>query len=788
MLIRKDFLMKTPFFSLPRHLLLHTLSTLCIGFGCAYPLALAMHLFTPAPLCFLCCCGIALLFALLDCMPRLRALAYPLILAAIIYTAIQSRDQLSSIGAAITLFMNGQPLALSVYSRPVIILISLLMTSIGSSLARSDSAFFPLALLTIAELIILSFLGIDVHALSLFPLVLALLIAARVPGADTVRVIPCAALVLLLSALFLPLAGHTLPELSRYAEKTRQKIDDYLFFTDPRTAFSLSSTGWQPYGAERLGGPVNPTNDPVMQVKTPQRALLRGTIKNEYTGLSWADTTSGRRYLYVSPRFMQLRRNLFDSARPERSLRGSLPDSEPIRVTMAADSASTLYLTQRFSSPKGGDIVPYFSPASEVFATRSLSPGDSYTFTGRLMTASSEGIRDAVVKSHDESDPYYPIVCQTYLQLPSSVDPRVYALAQQLTEHESDSFDKAAALCEYLQTSFPYTMNQSIPPLTQDFVSWFLFEEQQGYCTSFASSMCVLARAAGLPARYVEGYAAIPDSDGIARVTQQYAHAWSEVYFPGFGWLTFDPTPGSGGDADGTGDGLPDRSNRRPDNDSESPDQTGNPDMPDDSSTENAATPSPIPTETPTPIPTPSPSPTPQHNDPAVTPTPEITPAPSPVKTPTPRPSTPPRQDSEKNGPSPWLIALLLLLLSVVLLTLRFVFTSPFRLADQCRNPSDAVLVWYGAICDVLLCMDVTQKENEAPATFLTRAQETIGKSVNLAYLMRAVCIARYSSHKLKRTQVDKARVAYESLLSLLTPAQRIRLYARRLFFGVRIH
>ena len=128
-----------------------------------------------------------------------------------------------------------------------------------------------------------------------------------------------------------------------------------------------------------------------------------------------------------------------------------------------------------------------------------------------------------------------------YLKLPAAVEDRVHQLARQLTRDEANDFDRAAAICAYLQSSFPYTLNQSVPPVTQDFVSWFLFEEQQGYCTSFASAMCVLARSAGLPARYIEGYAAIPDSDGVARVTQQYAHAWAEIYFPGFGWLTFDP-------------------------------------------------------------------------------------------------------------------------------------------------------------------------------------------------------------------------------------------------------
>lgn len=90
-----------------------------------------------------------------------------------------------------------------------------------------------------------------------------------------------------------------------------------------------------------------------------------------------------------------------------------------------------------------------------------------------------------------------------------------------------------------------------MPPDNRDFVSWFLLDERQGYCTSFATAMAVMARMVGLPSRYVEGYAATPDADGVARVTQQNAHAWAEIYFTGFGWLPFDPTPGIGNSEDG---------------------------------------------------------------------------------------------------------------------------------------------------------------------------------------------------------------------------------------------
>ena len=754
--------MKTPFFSIPKGLVLHAVTALCIGFGCTWPLLLAMDLVSSAAFCAACCAAVTLAYALFDCVPRLRFAVYPLLLAALAALVWPYRTQLQAISHALTLFLSGQPLALAAYSAPITAMLSALLTSFGFSLAKSDQAFFPLAFLTVFELMIVSLLGLHAGALAIVPLLAALLLCARAPGVSSVRLLPMAAAALALTLAFSPLSSSVVPGLHALAKRVQQSIDDYFFFTEPRTAFSLSQTGYQPYGPERLGGTASPTDDPVMQVKTPQRALLRATVKNEYTGLAWADTTSGRRYLFVSPRFSSLRRDLFDQSRPQET--ALLPGSRTLEVSMLAEGASTLFLTQRFLSPKGEGIVSYFSPSSEVFSTRSLQPGDSYAFSGRLLDASGEGVRSAVLSSLDPSDPHYETVKNTYLQLPSSVEPEVYQIAHELTEGFSNDFDRAAALCLYLQRSFPYSLTQSEPPLTRDFVSWFLLEEKRGYCTSFASSMTVLARAAGLPARYVEGYAASPDSDGIARVTQQDGHAWTEIYFPGFGWLTFDPTPGSAPDYGGP-DNSPAGSKDDPQND----------DHPSDSSV--------TPTPSPTPMPTPSPSPTPRHDDPSVTPTPQITPAPTPVPTPTPS-APPPAGDQDDDAP-PLLFLLLLLLLVALLIALRFVMTSPARIAALYRSPGDQLLVWYAACRQALTCMGLPLLPGEAPATYLLRCQEALDGRVALIKLGKALCVARYGGRRLKPSAAQKAEATYRAVYALLTPAQRIRLHAHRFVHSI---
>lgn len=778
--------MKTRFFVLPKGLALTTLITACIGAGLSLPLLEAMQLFSAPAVCFGACALVALLFALFECIPRLHALLYPLLLGALVFILWQYRDQVTAIGCAASLFLNGQPLALAAYSRVITVLLSILLTGVGASLAKSEYAFFPLALLTVAELMAVSFLGLSSGAAAMYPLLLALLLASRTAGVTTRRILPMAALTLACTSLLMPMAGNSVPALRTLAEKTRRMIDDYTDFSEARTTFTLASAGWQPYGQERMGGRVMPTNDPVMQVKTPGNALLRATAKNEYTGLAWADTISGHRYLYVSPRFAGLREDVFDTERPEKSLRAMLPGSRTLHVEMLADSASTLFLTQRFLSPKGEGVVSYFSPSSEVFGTRSLTAGSSYAFSGRIMTAATEGVRAAVMTAHDPSDPYYETVRQTYLSLPTCIEEKVYEIAREITSYADNDFDRAAALCTYLQRAFPYSLDQSEPPLTRDFVSWFLLEEKKGYCTSFASAMTVLARCAGLPARYIEGYSVVPDEDGMARVTQMDAHAWSEVYFPGFGWLSFDATPGSGNTPDyGGGNNAPDDSS--PGDLPDGSDDSENPDTPEENgdSPEETPSPSPTPTPTPTPVPTPSPTPTPEHNDPAVTPTPKITPAPTPVPTAEPTP-TPPAPKDDPDTP-PHLIAWLLSLLLAIAVTLRFVFTAPPRVAQRYRNPADQLLVYYRA-CEQSLCaMGIAPQSGEAPATYLWRAHEALSGRVNLTGLGKAVCLARYSGKRTKPQAVHKAEKTYRSLLASMKPLQRIQMHLVRFVRGIHL-
>lgn len=140
----------------------------------------------------------------------------------------------------------------------------------------------------------------------------------------------------------------------------------------------------------------------------------------------------------------------------------------------------------------------------------------------------------------------YPAeISSRYLGLPASVPDRVLALAREITQSALTPYDRAVAIESYLRT-FPYTLEVGPPPVGRDVVDYFLFTAKKGYCDYYATAMVVLARAVGLPARIVIGYASgdydVQTAEYIVR--QKDAHSWVEVYFPGIGWVEFEPTAG----------------------------------------------------------------------------------------------------------------------------------------------------------------------------------------------------------------------------------------------------
>jgi hypothetical protein len=135
-------------------------------------------------------------------------------------------------------------------------------------------------------------------------------------------------------------------------------------------------------------------------------------------------------------------------------------------------------------------------------------------------------------------------VYELYTQLPENLPERVVVLARELASNADTIYGKVKTIEGYLRNNYKYTLSPGYTPDGRDFVDYFLFDAKQGYCSYYASAMCIMTRAAGIPARYVEGFVlpTTPDDYGYYHVTNQNAHAWTEVYLEGIGWVSFEPT------------------------------------------------------------------------------------------------------------------------------------------------------------------------------------------------------------------------------------------------------
>jgi transglutaminase-like putative cysteine protease len=137
-------------------------------------------------------------------------------------------------------------------------------------------------------------------------------------------------------------------------------------------------------------------------------------------------------------------------------------------------------------------------------------------------------------------------IVSSYLGFKSPVTPQLTKIAQQITKGAKTPFDKAIALEKYFQSGrFQYTLSAISLPNTPQGLLDFLTKDRRGFCEQFAFAMAVLARLEGIPSRIEIGYAAgHKQHNGLWKVTTADAHAWPQLYFPGLGWMRFEPTPG----------------------------------------------------------------------------------------------------------------------------------------------------------------------------------------------------------------------------------------------------
>jgi protein-glutamine gamma-glutamyltransferase len=333
-------------------------------------------------------------------------------------------------------------------------------------------------------------------------------------------------------------------------------IGGVIFFALPRfTAGYLSALSLQP--KLMTGFSDNVTLGEIGEIQKSHAVVMRIHIEGEPArgdGMHWSGIVltnfDGRRWFTPSHEQIAF---FPDATGVYRIGSPRLPagDSYRLRYTvlMEALASDAIFVAPRIESLRGrfaNDVEPV-GPTHRanyllVDPTESLS-NPFHNGTKVRYEASSNVPNVPPAQLRIASAVFPASIAPAYLQVPA-LDPRIKKLALQITAGAPTEYDKAAKIEQYLKAHYDYTLDLR-GPLSNDPLAHFLFTSRAGNCEYFAAAMTVMLRDVGTPARYVGGFLSgeYNDVGGDWIVRASDAHVWVEVFFPGYGWITFDPTP-----------------------------------------------------------------------------------------------------------------------------------------------------------------------------------------------------------------------------------------------------
>ena len=293
-------------------------------------------------------------------------------------------------------------------------------------------------------------------------------------------------------------------------------------------------------GALPLQGRVR-LDDETMFIVTPGEDIegvpnLRANVYDEYTRGGWRLSDTDREPLpgttveaasFGTP---ETREQFRRPVAVEIFVESPLSDR---RLLSVGDPLATDIEAKFLTGAAPGDLVG-LRPDSRV------ESGDSYTTVGTISAADVELLVTA-------GTDYPEWVRERYLQLPSSLPDRVRELAAEVAGDAGSPYLAALQVEAYLRLNYAFNLRISDPPPRRDPVDYFLFESGEGYFDHHASAMAVMLRSLGIPARVAVGFSL--DAEAFDEGTRAFvlseadSWTWPEVYFPGLGWVEFNPTP-----------------------------------------------------------------------------------------------------------------------------------------------------------------------------------------------------------------------------------------------------
>jgi transglutaminase-like putative cysteine protease len=294
----------------------------------------------------------------------------------------------------------------------------------------------------------------------------------------------------------------------------------------------------------RISGDWVSRDEPVLTLAAARAYYLRTGAYDIYTGHGFDRTPGGERQVAAG-------QPLFPDYTPERPTREDAFALETIDVQMHQSVGRSLF-TPGFPTQAFAPMV-VVEPDEQPFigalqAASAIAPGEGYSITALISQATEAQLNSAGTN--------YPEEILDYYLGTDGVTDRTRALAEEiLTAAGAETpYQRAKALADFLRghESFRYSTSAPFPDdPDRDFVDFFLFDPNGriGYCEYYATTMVVMARSIGLPARVAVGFAPgervddLAEGDGgVFLVREKNAHAWAEVYFPGFGWQIFEST------------------------------------------------------------------------------------------------------------------------------------------------------------------------------------------------------------------------------------------------------
>lgn len=295
---------------------------------------------------------------------------------------------------------------------------------------------------------------------------------------------------------------------------------------------------------EFLGGPFVQDSKIVFKATTPKKHYWRGESKDYYTGHGWINTSKYPER-YAPQHFNDfLLHDEFKLYEEEVKI-----EEIEIDVQMKSRRYSTLFYpgepTRVHLDPLGEEVQVDRREGHITFWENQEQPNhySEYQMKSTYPKFQIKALREASMNEVPSE------IMNRYTQLPNTLPARVGELAEELTKNDENPYDKVKKIEGFFRRfGYEYeTKDVPIPKEGQDYVDQFVFETKRGYCNNFSTSMVVMLRTVGIPARWVKGFTfgeITAQERGVytTQVRNLNAHSWVEVYFPGSGWVPFEPT------------------------------------------------------------------------------------------------------------------------------------------------------------------------------------------------------------------------------------------------------